>query len=173
MRFEVVAATLLLTWCGAGCGSPPRLGRTLLAQPSMVADELAFWQALEGEARVTNDDALHGLLLLADGSDAHASFAARVVTAQARGWIAPDAALDADGVASVGMVSVAVCDLLALEGGVTRRFAPKSPRYCTRELVFRGLLPERTAQQGMRGLELIDLAGRVEDARLAMAGEKS
>ncbi len=43
------------------------------------------------------------------------------------------------------------------------RLLGPSPRYCTRELVFLGILPPRTEHQSLSGLELMDVVGRLED----------
>ncbi|MCZ6543072.1 MAG: hypothetical protein O6768_05350, partial [Planctomycetota bacterium] len=51
-------------------------------------------------------------------------------------------------------------------GGLTMRLFGPSPRYCTRELIFMDILPQRTEHQSLSGLEFIDLVGRIED-RLA------
>jgi len=67
-------------------------------------------------------------------------------------------------------VSVAVVEMLGIRGGVTLRLLGSSPRYCTRELVFEGLLPKRTRRETMSGLEFVDLAGRVEDWRERRGG---
>ncbi len=164
----------------ASC-SAPLVGNCAIDQPAAVESELDFWQALEPQSRLTNHDALHGLLLIADGADERAGWEARLAEARVRGWVG-DGELAPDGVATVGMVSVAICQLLDLEGGVTMTLLDpwlgRSQRYCTRELIFARLLPERSPQQSLRGLELLDLAGRVEDWRAehgaaADAGERS
>lgn len=128
-----------------------------------IADDLEFWQQLENEAVLTNHDALHGLFLLADGTDEARNWVARREQAIARGWIAAGDSLEPNEAARVGMVSVAVCDILHLDGGVVLRTFGRSQRYCTRELVFARLLPARTPQQILRGPEFVDLAGRIED----------
>ena len=55
-----------------------------------------------------------------------------------------------------------------------RTFGP-SRRYCTRELIFEEILPERSPEQVVQGIEFLDLAGRVEDWRMrhaARSGEQ-
>ncbi|MBM4015937.1 MAG: hypothetical protein FJ293_13365 [Planctomycetes bacterium] len=157
--------------CGlAGCATP-RVGPPLVAQTALVRDELAFWQSLEGVRRVTADDALHALFLLADGRADHASFAARRAKAIERGWLAADDARAADDAASLGLLAVAVCRFLPVERGVTGLLFPGQPRGCVRDLAFHGLLPrDRPADSPFDGLELIEMAGRIEDWRTAHAG---
>ncbi|MSR46647.1 MAG: hypothetical protein EXS13_06235 [Planctomycetes bacterium] len=153
----------------AGCATPPA-GTPVIARVELLGDELGFWQALETSPRVSNDDALHALFLLADGKADYASFTARLVAARERGWVAEDATVEAEGAATVGLVAVAICQVVPLERGVTGQLFPQAPRWCTRDLVFHGFMPERTASQPLHGLELLELVGRVEDWRAVHAG---
>ncbi len=125
--------------------------------------ELEYLEALETQRVVTNHDALHGLLLLADGADPHETYEQRLADARQRGWLARDAAPEANESAAIGMMAVAACDILAIKGGLTMRLLGPSPRYCTRELIFLDILPPRTEHQSLSGLEFIDLLGRIED----------
>lgn len=154
---------LLLTSTGmVGCV------RTVL-ESSAVDDwqgdeaELEYLEALESQRVVTNHDALHGLLLLADGADSHETYEQRLADARQRGWLAPDATPEANESAAIGMMAMAACEILAIKGGLTMRLFGPSPRYCTRELIFLDILPPRTEHQSLSGLEFIDLLGRVED----------
>ena len=168
MRSDVAIAAALLFSLLGGCVHS-RVEKPAVESIAADASELDFWQRLESGNYLSNHDALHGLFLIADGKDDHGSFAARLTAARARGWLAADEELAPDEAATVGMVSVATCELLALDGGVTMRLGTplfgRSPRYCTRELVAQGLLPERTSGQALRGLEFLDLAGRIDDRR--------
>lgn len=166
MRSEAAFLALTLALALAACAAP-KAGARLVARPELARDELAFWQALESQPRLSTDDALHALFLLADGSADHASFDARVAAAKQRGWIAADETPAPDEAATVGWVSAVVASFLPLERGLTSRFAPRSERYATRDLVFQGLLPDRSPSQTLRGLELLELAGRVDDWRAA------
>ena len=131
------------------------------------AAELDFWQMLETQPLLTNHDALHGLLLLADGKDECAGFTERLAEARRRGWIGESAQFQPDAAASVGFVAVALCEILKIDGGVTMRMFGRSQRYCTRALMDAGLLPDRTENQVVRGPEFIDLVARAEDWRAA------
>src|SRR5262245_44616622 len=152
----LVAASLLVV---ASCASS-RVAEPLIERPPAAASELDWWQALESTPLLSNHDALHGLLLLADGKDERTSFAGRMEEAHARGWIDADDALVANEPATIGWVSVAICELLDLEGGATMGVLGRSERYCTRELVFAEILPKRSPWQALRGIEFLDLAGR-------------
>ena len=161
-RGAIVAA--VFAGAVAGCA----IERTMLEDSAVdafgsVEAELDFWDDLATRRVVTNDDALHGLLLLA-GEDGGIDYAARLEAARGRGWLPESTSPPKNESAAVGMIAVAVCDILEIEGGVTMRLLGPLPRYCTRELVFLEIIPGRTENQSLSGLEFIDLAGRVEDA---------
>jgi len=151
---------------GGGCAASHPADRAVDHAPDS-ASELDFWQRLETQSLLSNHDALHGLLLLADGKDDRAGFAERLEEARRRGWVGAGESLAPDETAAVGLVCVALCDVLALRGGVTMRLAPRSWRYCTREVVAAGLLPDRTEYMALRGPDFLDLVGRAEDWRAA------
>lgn len=142
----------------AGCA------RTVVEQsvvdlPGMQQDELAYWEAIESRFVVSNNDALHALILLADGADDSVDYEARIAKARARGWVKgrPGPANES---AQIGIVAVGICQILEIKGGLTMRLFGPSPRYCTRELIFLELLPPRADTQAITGLELAELIGR-------------
>lgn len=134
------------------------------------AAELDFWQKLETQPLLSNHDALHGLLLLADKSDDRAGFDDRLAEARKRGWVGESAALDPNGAATIGLVAVALCEVLKVDGGLTMKLLGRSQRYCTRELIDAGLLPDRSPNQVVRGPEFLDLVAHAEDWRAAHGG---
>ena len=125
--------------------------------------ELDYLEALETQRVVTNHDAFHGLLLLADRADPHETYEQRLADAKELGWLAHDATPEANESAAIGMMAVAACEILEIKGGLTMRLFGPSPRYCTRELIFLDILPLRSEHQSLSGLEFIDLLGRIED----------
>jgi hypothetical protein len=127
------------------------------------AAELDFWEGVEAQRIVTVNDALHALFLLADGSDSFATYDDRLAEAKQRKWLPAGWDPAANESATVGLVAMAACQILDVKGGLTMRVLGPSPRYCTRELVFLGILPPRTEHQSLSGLELMDVVGRLED----------
>ena len=125
--------------------------------------ELEYFGALELQRVVTNHDALHSLLLLADGVDSHQTYEQRLAAARQHGWLTPNATPEANESAAIGMMAMAACEILSIKGGLTMRLFGLSPRYCTRELIFLDILPPRSEHQSLSGLEFIDLLGRIED----------
>jgi len=128
-------------------------------------DELDFWDDLGERAALTNHDALHGLLLAEDPSASYDSYEAHLAAAVDREWVGSNAHLPANEVAEIGMISVAVCRMLDISGGVTMSILGPSPRYATRELVYLGILPDRSPNQAMTGVEFMDLLRKVESYR--------
>ncbi|MHC4427052.1 MAG: hypothetical protein ACYS0D_00410 [Planctomycetota bacterium] len=139
------------------------LDSSVIDDTGLLEDELEFWTRLEERRVVTTNDALHGLYLMADGDDPFVTYDQRLAQAHERGWIPQRSAPPANESAPVGLFAVASCDILEIRGGLTMRVLGPSGRYCTKELVFLEILPPRTEQQSLSGLEFIDLVGRIED----------
>lgn len=133
-----------------------------------------FWDSLAKQSVVTNNDALHGLLLLADGKDDCETYECRYQAGMAMGWL--DGSWGdmppANQSAKVGWVAVAACQILKIKGGLTMRLFGDSPRYCSRELTFMGLLPALSENEALTGLEFTALVDNIEDRqRLNLALE--
>lgn len=153
----VVAATML-----AGCAA----SRTVLvdsaaARFSEPEQEFDFWDTLATQRVVTNQDAIYGLLLTA-GDEVPDDYASRWQAARGRGWLAGDAAPPPGESATVGMIAVATCELIGTEGGLVMRLLGPAPRSCTREIIYLDLIPPRSENQSLSGLEFIDLLSRIE-----------
>jgi hypothetical protein len=158
----LVMAMLAAGAAMAGCARTVTDG-SVVDRHGTAEAELEFWDGLTTERVLTNNDALHGLLMI--GGQPAGTYEERLEAARSRGWLEAAAAPAANASAPVGMVAVAVCEILEIRGGVTMHVFGPSARYCTRELVFRGLIPQRGEHQAMSGLEFIDLAGRIQDYR--------
>ncbi|MHC5004206.1 MAG: hypothetical protein ACYTJ0_13910 [Planctomycetota bacterium] len=160
------AAILVALLVGAATGCARTVLETSAADAYVAADdELDFWDDLEQRLVTTNYDALHGLLMVAGDESSEGDWAAHLAAARDRGWLGPDQEPVPDEAATTGLIALAACEILDIDGGVTMRLLGPSPRYCTRELVFLGVIPPRTENQSMRGSEFVDLVGRM-DARM-------
>ncbi|MDG2094167.1 MAG: hypothetical protein P8J89_02725 [Phycisphaerales bacterium] len=124
-----------------------------------------FWDSLAKQPVVTNDDALHGLLLLSGGKDDCETYECRYEAGITRGWFDGSwgGMPPADESARVGWVAVAACQILEIKGGLTMRLFGDSPRYCSRELTFMGLLPSLSENEALTGLEFTALVDNIED----------
>jgi hypothetical protein len=165
MRSEciLIAATLAVAFAG-GCGFD---ARTTLESPASVqfpseADSLDFWDSLETQPVTTNDDALHGLLLLVRQDPPAETWEARVGAAKERGWLSEETTLKANESAQMGFIAVCLCDILDVQGGLSMRLFGQIPRYSTRELVHMGLIPGITEHEALSGAEFIALLGAAE-----------
>ena len=84
--------------------------------------------------------------------------------AREKGWLdGTSGTLEPNESASVGVLSVAGCRILEIQGGLTMRVFGDSPRYCTRELNSMGILPGLTPNEAMTGLEFITFIDSLEE----------
>ena len=165
-------ALFLLMLVSTGCANM----RTI--QPQSVVDtlgsvdaELDFWDEIATHRAVTNNDALHGLLLAA-GETNVVGDAARLDAARARGWIGPNQTLEMNETATLGLIAMGASEILGIRGGLTAHLLGPSPRTATRELIFRRLIPRRSDNQSVSGLEFIDIVNRCEDFLSMQASTK-
>ena len=169
-------AALALGGLGTGCDAfqRTRVETTILESHPGELDDFEFWDALAKQAVVSNDDALHALILMNDGRDPSIDFEGRIAIADEKGWLeGTHLPLDPNESASVGLLSVAGCRILDIQGGLTMRLLGPSPRYCTRELVAMGILPGLTANEALSGLEFIAyIDGLEERDRLQRAWQR-
>ena len=164
MRFKACLPMMVLWLTIPGCV----MQRTVIEQSAVdvypaANDELDFLDHVATLSVATNNDVLHGLFLMQRGDLAGRPYEQRLVEARRRGWIADDASPPPGESARVGMIAIAACDLLDIKGGLTMRVFGLSPRACTRELVYLEMIPLRTENQSLSGLEFIDLLGRIEE----------
>lgn len=127
-------------------------------------DNFDFWDALAEQPVVTNDDALHALILMEDGRDPSTDFEGRMAIAREKGWLkGTSGPLEPNESATVGLLSVAGCRILDIQGGLTMHIFGDSPRYCTRELNALHILPGLTPNEALTGLEFITFINSLEE----------
>lgn len=137
-------------------------------------DPPGFWSDLETRRIVTNNDALHGLMLSVDDGDPHETYEDRLRDSVARGWLPTDRTpetMPANTSARMGDLAMAACKIADIRGGLTMTIFGLSPRYATRELVALEIIPDRSEGQAITGLEFIEFASRVQDRLLAKSGK--
>ena len=124
--------------------------------------EMDFWDGMVEVRAVSNNDALHALLLgLADKSAP--DYPGRLQEARKRGWVEKGDPMPANETARVGMVARAVCKEADIRGGLTMRLFGTGERYAVKELNDRGWLPEMSPNQVISGLQLVSLLSETED----------
>jgi len=127
-----------------------------------VEAELDYWHGLADRPVTSNDEALHGLILFANGTDPNDTYDARVQWLQDKGYLARDFDRPADETAARGTIAQVLCHVLEIEGGMTMRLLGPHPRYATRELVYLDILPPSSQQQGLSGIQFVGVISRAE-----------
>lgn len=157
----IVTLVMLMMTC-IGC-TRTTVEQTMLQRHPSELDDFDFWDSLAKEPVVSNDDALHALILMDDGRDPSTDFEGRMALARKKGWLkGTDRPLRPNESASVGILSVAGCRMLDIKGGLTMQLFGDSPRYCTRELNAMGILPGVTPNEAMTGMEFISFVDSIE-----------
>lgn len=161
----LMIALSLAGLCAAGCE------RTMVAQPldaSTMAGTpeaaMEFWHSLPGRSAVTNSEGLHGVLLLADGTDASENYEARVATLKQRGWVEEGFDEPENMAMQRGTLAKALTHALDIRGGVMMHLTNRAPRYAARELAYMGIIQsETTSNQVMSGLDYLAIISKSQD----------
>jgi len=128
-----------------------------------VEAELDFWHGLAEQPLTTNNDAMHGLIELANDRDPNTSYADRLAWLKQRDLLAEGFDQPADRVVSCGTVAQVLANILEIDGGVTMHLIGAHPRYATRELIYLEIMRPSTPQQAMSGIEFVGTIGRARD----------
>src|SRR6185436_1276892 len=100
--------------------------------------QLDFWHTVATRPLVSNDEALHGLLLYVNGKDDAGNYADRVAKLKSMHLLPASFNQPADQALQRGTLAVPLAKYLKVRGGLTMHLAADSPRYATRELEYRG-----------------------------------
>lgn len=157
-----ICAGLLVTCCARTTVQNPL---DTAALPGDAGAGLDFWHALPTRSAISNDEALHGLVLFAAEADSAAvdTYQARIAYAKERGWLAGGWDEPADTAVQRGIISSALAVICGIEGGVMMRLVGPIPRYAHRELVFEGIMPATTELQTISGLDFIGVISKAQD----------
>ena len=163
MRFDVlprltcVACVMALSAC-----QPYMLKSSAVDKFAAPQQEIEFLDALEDMSAVTNNDALHGLLIIEDGKDLSNDYQERVAQGIRRKWLSSSFDLPANAAAHIGWMAGAGCRIMKVQGGVTMMIFGPIDRYALKELIYMQILPLRTDNQSLSGAEFIDYMNRLE-----------
>jgi hypothetical protein len=137
-------------------------------------DTLDYWDALETQSVTTNNDALHGLILVADGDEGLLkTYPERVARARALGWMPADSETPKSGdSATLGLLAVAGCHILDIPGGLSMAIWGKTPRYSLKELVHISVLPGIGEHEALSGAEFIAYIDALEQRQRVDAAWK-
>ncbi len=125
--------------------------------------QLEFWHQLARRPLTSNDEAFHGLLLFADGTDPAGDYQQRVAALKARKMLDANFQAPLDAAVDRGTMSVALVRILHINGGITMSLLGPGPRYATRALQFRGIYPSGSPNQAIPGSEFVGIIGKAED----------
>ncbi len=167
----VAIAPILVLLATSACQRTTLPGPSLAEVHGSAAADAAFWDAVRSRSAVSNDEGFHGVLILADGEDPAADYAARVALLKERGWL--DSEFDEPAALAMqrGTLAKGLAHAIKLKGGVMYSLTGPSPRYALRELVDRGVMPPGGTRQAVGGGEFVGIVGKAQDAMLAREGK--
>jgi len=164
------ALTALAALPVAGCAQARAERRIVEQLPDHTPEaQIESWHRLAEERLVSNDDAFHGLLLLADGEDPADAYPQRLEILKERGWLSPSFDQPPDAAVTRGVLAQGLTRILGIQGGLTMRLIGPHPRYALRELVYERLYPPSATRQTFTGTEYLAVIARAEDYRARQA----
>lgn len=163
----------LVLWSGCTM-KRTNLTDTAVDQYPRAEETLDYWDALETQSITTNNDALHGLILFVDGDEGLLeTYPERVARARELGWMGPDGqAPAANDSATVGLMAVAGCHILDIQGGLSMAIWGRTSRYSLRELVHISVLPGIGEHEALSGAEFIAYIDALEQRQRVDAAWK-
>ena len=163
---------LLIAVAMIGCQAAP-LGGPLTDDlaGSDAESQMEFWHTMAMRSTVTNDEALHGLLLYLDGEDPSEDYAQRVDNLKARSLLMQGFDRPATEAVSRGTMATAILGTLQIKGGLILQVFGPTPRYAVRELQYAGIYPRSSTNQTFSGSQYVAVMGRVDDYAQARLSE--
>ena len=158
-------ASLALALCTGGCARTTIVDpQETTYDPNDVTAQLDFWHELNGRSAITNNEGVHGVILMTQGTDETGSWEARLDFLDERGWL-PDSLRDEspDTAMQRGTLAAILVRAMNIDGGVMMRLTDKAPRYAYREMVYLGLMPEGSEQMVLDGLDYLGVISESED----------
>jgi len=163
-EYLATAAAIVLLAALGGCQ------KTQYASPLITEydrddtrSELDFWHGLAEQPVTTHNDALHGLIELANGTDPTNTYEERIAWLCEHGYLDWGFYKPQDQAVTRGTVAHVICRILDIDGGVSMHLIGPHPRYATRELVYREIMEPGTAQQAMSGIAFVGVIGEARD----------
>lgn len=163
---RAVRAGAVLATCAAAfahvVGCDRQMAQTSVTDRFPRAEqELDHAESLESTSVVTNNDMLHGFIVFVSGEDPWTTYAQRVLDARSRGWVPKDWREPANESATVGRMASIASHIVEIRGGLSFMLLGPTPRYALRELTYQDILPPRTENQSLSGLEFTDFLNRL------------
>ena len=157
------AALILMAAMAVGCQSSP--GPVLQGQAVLPGgeDSAAFLDRMSSQRRVTQNDAMRGVLLLIDNDkDDNADFAHRAEALRKHHILPEEWTLDASATVTKGQLAYMIYQACHVEGGVTLTLTGPTQRYCLRELQYQQFMTNGTMFDKVTGMEFIAVLQRAQ-----------
>lgn len=122
---------------------------------------LDFWHELAGRPAISNDEGLHGVLVLMAGQDPTTTYEDRLALLRREGWIPQNFDEPPDMAMQRGTLAKAVAEAIGVKGGVMYRVTG-ARRYADRELVAINLMPPGTELQAVSGSDFLGIITRAQ-----------
>ena len=164
LRTTLLTVGLLALAASLGCDSTIHSSSVITEYDQGDANaEMEFWHGLSDQLVTTNNDAMHGLIELANETDPSTSYEQRLAWLKQRELLDADFNGAPDEAVKRGTVAQVICRILKIEGGVSMRLIGADPRYATRELVYLEIMEYGTEQQALSGIEFVGTISRAQD----------
>lgn len=157
MTIGLGAAAVLL----GGCAQPGAVTGAGAVLPE-DAGSAGYLDRISSRPQVSENDAFRGMLYLLEGEDAQQTFAQRVAELRDRDVVSGGWDFQADRPLSRGKLAYMIYQACDVPGGVTLTLFGPSPRYCLRELQYRGMMTAGSSFGPVTGTELVAVLSRAD-----------
>ncbi len=131
--------------------------------PADTTAELDYWHGLPGQSAVSNDEALHGILLMFDGADPTMSYDNRVAALKERGWLPNKFDEGGDIAMQRGTLAYVLVRAMDVKGGVMMHLTDRCARYANLELQRLGVMPPGSELMVLDGLDFVGTMSKAQD----------
>lgn len=164
-----IASLIPLLLIAALLSAPVGCAATKVTDSPIVVDhaaddvdaEMAYWHGLTERPTVSNNEALHGLILFINQADPAGDYDGRMAWLRENGYLSINPG-GGENVATLGTLAHILAQMLKVEGGLTMKIIGPHPRYALRELIYEGIMTPGTSQQGISGIDFVGLLARAE-----------
>ncbi len=160
--FAVLLGSLACLAALAGCSKPS----LSIASPQAVLpageNSAKYLDRISSQTRVSQNDAMRGILLLTDGKDECQTFQQRVETLTQRKIVPARWPYQADSPITRGKLAYMLYQACKVSGGVILTLAGPSQRYCLRELQYQGFLSDGAVYGQVTGMEFVAALSRAD-----------
>lgn len=134
--------------------------------PDDLNARLDFWHNLDSRSAITNDEAMHAVIILADDTDPTTTYQERVAELQRRGWLRQDFDEPPDLAVQRGTLSSMIANAIDAPQGVMSMLLDRSPRYALGDLMAIGIMPSGSALQAIDGREFLGVIAKAQDYKV-------